>query len=542
MRHFIWLLLIAAATAQIPCPSNEVLTLPNDGMAAAPKSCVNTALPPAGATVSVSDFASLMAALKCGTTAILKPGTYTLNAAGIKFPSCTAGHWFVIRSGGDFLPAPGTRMNPSYAGVSNLLGRPAFTGGTKPSVATFIVTGLAPTAGSYNRIGPGIEIVQADKGGTEYNSILLDARNVSHVVILRNLIHGTAKGQVGHAIMVSGSNHIAISGNYIYDIHCIANGKCSDAQTILGGCGASGAGFLIENNFLEASTEGILFGGCGASSTASDVIIERNHIYKPMSWMEGSPDFIGIRFMVKNGLELKNCLRCLIQQNLIENSWGGFSQNGYSVLFTPKNQVGLAPGAQVSDIIFRGNSLIGGAGMQVAAAKDDPPLRPSSLGVVHMTIRQNLISVDNIKFIASAGLGMQLTLQDNLAQFTDILIDHNSWTASQNSAFMFGAVKAGSLIVTNNIIFPGKYNSTTTGSGTTDCSYQLNTKPAAALTACWTSTVWSNNLVVGGNANWPIGTDISPIYPFLSSIDTHTLIFGRGVDMDALNLGLQGVN
>ena len=76
--------------------------------------------------------------------------------------------------------------------------------------------------------------------------------------------------------------------------------------------------------------------------TPTDIEILNNHFWKPWQWMKGSPNFVGgpngNPFIVKNHLEIKNAVRVLVEANLMENSWGGFSQTGNGILLTPKNQ------------------------------------------------------------------------------------------------------------------------------------------------------------------------------------------------------------
>lgn len=549
-----FIILAAIAQAQIPCPNSEKLSLPNDGPASAPQVCVNTALPATKSTVLVNDLVTLKSVMACGVTVQMKPGIYVLPASGLKFPSCTAGNWFIIKSSSSYLPGYGVRINPSYAGQASLAGRPPFGGGilARPSSAVFIVHGQPIVSGGYNRLGPGLEIESADAGGTGHTSLLLDARNISHFVFIRNLIHGTPKDEVAHGIIFSGSDHVAISGNYAYDFHCLAvTGACSDAQAFSGGNGASGAGYLIENNFIEASGEGVIFGGGAATSTASDVIIRRNHFFIPMSWKPGDPNFLGVKFIVKNNLEFKNCVRCLAENNLLENSWGGFSQNGYSFLITPKNQGGKAPTAQTSDIIYRFNHSIGGAGIQFGAAKDDPPLSPSSLGTQRVSIHDNLIEVDALKYAVldakganlTAGVGIQLTDTDENATVGDVQIRNNTVLGVTQAAFIFGGLKAGALTIQNNIFTGGRYQNTTTGGAHEICSKGMNLKPALALAACWTNAVISGNYVIGGTANWPTGTQTPILAPLvsISGGDMHSTIPGLGADIDALTLGLTSV-
>jgi len=59
--------------------------------------------------------------------------------------------------------------------------------------------------------------------------------------------------------------------------------------------------------------------------------------------------------VVKNGFEIKNAVRVLLEGNIVENAWGGFSQVGYGFLFTPKSQSGLCPGCILTDVTARYN-------------------------------------------------------------------------------------------------------------------------------------------------------------------------------------------
>jgi hypothetical protein len=46
----------------------------------------------------------------------------------------------------------------------------------------------------------------------------------------------------------------------------------------------------------------------------------------------------GDPFIVRHALELKNAVRVLIEDNVMENVWGGFGESGFAVLLNPKNQ------------------------------------------------------------------------------------------------------------------------------------------------------------------------------------------------------------
>jgi hypothetical protein len=153
--------------------------------------------------------------------------------------------------------------------------------------------------------------------------------------------------------------------SYLNDFHCIAvTGTCTDAQTINGGNSFLPTGpYKIVNNFLEAAGENILWGGATGSTVPADIEIRRNHIFKPLNWMPGSANFIGRKFIAKNLFEIKNAERLLLEGNVLENSWGGFSQVGWGIVITPRGRW-----AASRDITIRYNTISHvGSGFQICA-------------------------------------------------------------------------------------------------------------------------------------------------------------------------------
>ena len=69
---------------------------------------------------------------------------------------------------------------------------------------------------------------------------------------------------------------------------------------------------------------------------------------------------------IKNLLEFKNAQRVLVEGNVLENNWLQ-AQNGFGVLFTPRNQSGGCPWCTVSNITFRYNIFQhSGSGFNIA--------------------------------------------------------------------------------------------------------------------------------------------------------------------------------
>src|SRR4029450_1711251 len=76
---------------------------------------------------------------------------------------------------------------------------------------------------------------------------------------------------------------IGVLNSYISDIKSVN----ADSQAING---YNGAGpFTIENNYLEAAGENVLFGGADPAVTnlvPSDIVLRRNHLFKPLQWRD----------------------------------------------------------------------------------------------------------------------------------------------------------------------------------------------------------------------------------------------------------------
>jgi hypothetical protein len=119
--------------------------------------------------------------------------------------------------------------------------------------------------------------------------------------------------------------------------------------------------YKIDDNFLEASGENILFGGSEATQTPQDIEIRFNHLFKPMLWLQGQPGYTAPTVIVKNHFEMKNAQRVLVDSNVLEDNWGGFTQHGASVLIGPKNPGGddgaVCPLCQVTDVTIRYSTI-----------------------------------------------------------------------------------------------------------------------------------------------------------------------------------------
>src|SRR6266853_902851 len=359
-----------------------------DGIAELPKACYYTALdgtPSPGKQIRVSAKSNLAAAIddaKCGDTLLLPAGA-SFEATVLPSKKCDDQHYITVRTDtpDSNLPPEGTRISPAWGGVASLPGRPPFaqpSGGPAKLFAT--VVARRPDGVS---IGDHFRFIGIEWTTPPDANIgrIVTVEHTDHVIFDRNWVHPANGAEVGHGIgIVHRAHTIAVINSYISGLNCIARtGKCTDATGIGGGGGDEPISALkIYNNFVEASGEDVLFGGSAATIVPTDIEIRRNHLFRPMLWKEGEPGYTpaasGNPYIVKNNFELKSAIRLLFEANLLENTWGGFSQTGYGILLTPKNQYTLSgsnvcPLCQVTDVTIRYVHIShAGGGIQMATA------------------------------------------------------------------------------------------------------------------------------------------------------------------------------
>src|SRR5271157_2188412 len=353
-----------------------------DGPAEPPRTCYYTGMdgtPSPGKQIRVSakaDLGATMGEAKCGDTLLLPAGA-SFEVKELPRKNCDEQHYITVRTDtpDSKLPPEGTRISPAWGGVAALPGRPPFAqppGGPARLLATLVVRRPRGAAvGDHIRfIGiewttfPGIEIGR-----------IVTSENGNHVIFDRNWVHPPEGTEVGHGVgFVDGSQMVAVINSYINGLTCTAHvGKCTDAVAIGGGKGDEPISTIkVYNNFVESSGENILFGGSAATVVPTDVEIRRNHLFRPMLWKEGEPGYTpasGHPYIVKNNFELKSAIRVLFESNLLENSWGGFSQTGYSILLNARNQNGLCPVCRLNDVTIRFNRIrnVGGV-LQISNA------------------------------------------------------------------------------------------------------------------------------------------------------------------------------
>lgn len=291
----------------------------------------------------------------------------------------------------------------------------------------------------------------------------------------RCYIHGLSTENNHHGIIANGQ-FIVIKNSYISDWH----GVGLDTQAIL--IWNSPGNINIINNYLEGAGENVLIGGVDPSITnliPTNIVIQQNYFFKPLSWKVGDPSYAGIHWSIKNLLEIKAGRDITISGNIFENSWGD-AQIGYGVLFTVRNQDGNAPWNLLNNITFTNNIIKNTEQGIQTLGKDN----------LHPSQQSSILNIVNNLFVGVLHWGMVID------DYNDVTIDHNTHFQGHNILVFTGTtgVKSQSFIYKNNITIrdPGGFGvfGDSAGEGTT------------ALTTWTANTVFSKNVIVGANSSF----------------------------------------
>ena len=507
-----------------------------DGPAELPRVTVPSAMsdtPAPGSVITVNAGGNLQTALTnahCGDVIELQAGATFTGRFTVPAKNCDNSHWIIVRTSApdSALPAEGQRATPCYAGVASLPGRPQYPCANPSKVMAKVqmpqATGdgpllFAPGANYYRLLGLEITRPAGIWGSAHLIMISGTGGTVDHFVVDRSWLHGNLQDEARTGVSLNGMSYAAVVDSYFNDFHCISGtGTCTDAHAIGGGVGKTQDGpFKIQNNFLEASGEAVLFGGGSGISSPTDIQVLNNHFFKPWQWMPGNPNFIGgpdgHPFIVKNHFELKNAVRVLVEGNLMENTWGGFSQAGFGILLTPRNQYSrltgafLCPMCQVTDVTIRYVHIShGGGGIQMATAQDTPTgVGEPALAATRWSIH-DVVMDDLSKKYVGGGEVFEIMNAWLVNPLNTVTINHVTAFPDPSSHMMIvgnfntNAPMYG-LVFTNNLMVTGQYPVWDAQGGTNNCAQ--TDVPITTITNCFTTHIFSNNALVATPTAFP---------------------------------------
>ena len=317
---------------------------------------------------------------------------------------------------------------------------------------------------------------------------------VPHDIVLDHVyVHGDPAAGQKRGIAANG-RAVTVRDSYVSDI----KGVGVDTQAIAAWNGPGP--FAIENNYLEAAGEVVLFGGGDPAIpdlVPSDIVVRFNQMSRPMDWR-------GTKWQVKNVFELKNARRVTVEYNLFENNWLA-AQPGYAILFTPRNQDGKCPWCVVEEVRFAHNVVRNSsAGLSISGF--DSPNQSRQTNAIR--IEDNLFYGITSKL---GGNGWAVLLGDGPR---DVVFDHNTFDFDGTTLLYAYGGKANPKPIeafrfTNNAARHGQYGingaDASTGKATLDRFF-----PGAVVSGNWLS---------GGNGSkYPQGNRYES--PFDSGVDS----------------------
>ena len=546
-----------------------------DGPAELPRTYLQTAMtdtPAPGSTVTVKAGDDLQSALNnasCGDTIELQAGATFTGSYTLPAKSCDAAHWIIIRTSAPdgSLPAEGTRMTPCYAGVSSLPGRPALNCSSTANVLVRIISSgagedgpivFASGANHYRLLG--LEITRTAGSGIVGPLVGSKGSSADQIVVDRVWIHGAPADDTRIGFELSGMTNTAVVSSFFTDFHCTSiKGQCTDAHAVSGGVGSlPGGPYKIVGNFLEASGENVFFGGGAATTTPADIEIRSNHFFKPLIWQPGQPGFVGgqggYAFIVKNHFELKNAQRVLFEGNILENNWGGFTQEGHSILLCPKNQHSatgdLCPLCQVTDVTVRYSTIshVGGGIKMGTSISGNGTDGAQALAGARWSLHD--IIIDDVSSEAYKGDGNLLVIANGWPSnvLNNVTINHITGFPDPTGSLFYISdyltdPQMSNVVITNNIFGAGRYPVWNLAGGTTSCAY--SNIPVETFSRCFNPYAFNHNALVASPqafppSRWPRANFFPPSTEATGFVDYGTRNYALSASSPYKNAGSDG--
>lgn len=270
------------------------------------------------------------------------------------------------------------------------------------------------------------------------------------------------------------SAYTSVRHSRISDIKVVGQ----DTQAV-GGWNGPGP-FLIDNNFLEASGENIIFGGSPPAIPGlvpSDIVIRRNHLFKPLAWRTAS-------WSIKNLLELKSARRIRIEGNILENNWAD-AQTGWAVIFNVFGDDSSPD--RVEDVDFVFNMILNSDNGINLRGQDN---ERTQTAMRRVRIAHNLLK--NLKAFGGEGKTFQL-----LESSESVSFDHNTVTGTVSSFVIlstYSNFKHVGCSFTNNLAPGGDYAVFSDGG-----NFGYNALNERCGTGNWT---FARNLIGIDNPQW----------------------------------------
>ncbi len=382
-----------------------------------------------------------------GDTIVLTAGTSYNGTFVLPNLSNPNGLWITIQSSAlAQLPGAGQRVAPADAANMPKLVAPPL----QPALKT------APGASYYKLVGVEFTLsnadgLQTDDGISNYQLVLIGdlsytsgTQSPNNINIDRCYVHGWPTRGVKRGVELHSKNTY-VTGCYISDIHTV--GYDSQGVGVMNGEGP----FHINNNYVEAAGENVMFGGATPGIPGvvpSNIEVKGNYLFKPLSWRPGTPTYAGIQWSVKNLFEMKSGINATVEGNVMENSW---AWDYGAINLTVRNDSG--PQATLQHVTIK-NNIVRHTGTAFRVLGIDDPQNGTTVQGFDIKIVNNLF--DDITADWNGQYGSWMWAKN----INDLVIDHNTifqnyWLVCLDGPNLSG--KMTGFAFTNNIAAHGGY-------------------------------------------------------------------------------------
>jgi hypothetical protein len=233
----------------------------------------------------------------------------------------------------------------------------------------------------------------------------------------------------------------------------------------------------------------------------------------------------GNPFIVRHALELKNAIRVLIENNLMENVWGGFGESGFAVLLNPKNQhtrqdTNVCPICAVTDVTVRYTHIIHASGGIVIStvlsghgARDGAPALEGTRFSIHDVVMDDISQ----KYVGEGSLFLVANAWPTNPVNT-ITINHiTGFPDPSGGLLMLGNLMSNpqmyGFVFTNNLASVGEFAVWNIGYGSNSCA--RTGVPITSLDNCFASYTFDTNALISvpsqfPQSSWPTGNLFAP--------------------------------
>lgn len=467
------------------------------------------------------DIQAAINAAQCGDTVVVQAGG--VYPANLTLPNKNCTEFITVQSSrAGELPA-GERVNPAIQSL--LLATLQSTINAEPVIKT------ATAAHHYKFIGvhvktqsPTVFVYDLVRFGEGRQTQATPESVPHHLILDRSWVEGNGEQETQRGVTLNCAD-CGVINSYTNNIKA----RGMDTQAVCGWNGTLRA--YVLNSYLEATGENVMWGGADPASAQlipTAIEVRRNTIRKLMAWK-------GQGYTIKNLVEIKNCIGCTVDGNVIENNWGNEGQAGAAIVVTVRNQDCAAPFSTIQNGVFTNNIVRNSDGVfnflgednEAKPTYEDRPGHPkcSDPGESYGSVRGNGFLVANNVFDKITGAFITIN------GYYNVIVENNTdrQTCGEgcNTTTFYGE-QSLNYTHRNNVHDEKAYGLTGDGSAAG--------KPTLDKYA--PNAVVTGNVIASPYAPWPAGNQAVTALTITSDYRTP---YPAGADIDALLAAQAGV-